>query len=75
MAWKENSTEGLDDSVQTSDVYDLPFGMGSKFCAAKWFKYLPMCPDPPIEHNSSAYENSNKMNTARDIEMSVDTKI
>ncbi|XP_062990741.1 solute carrier family 23 member 1-like [Elgaria multicarinata webbii] len=80
VAWRECHNEDSDCTVNTSDVYDLPFGIGSRFCAANWFQYLPMCPKPPAsrsakEHNSYAQENSINMNSAIDTELNIDTKI
>ncbi|NXF97923.1 S23A1 protein, partial [Eubucco bourcierii] len=44
LAWK-NSHKGEADNFQLlSEVYDLPFGMGTKCCAVSWFRYLPACP-------------------------------
>ncbi|XP_054845212.1 solute carrier family 23 member 1-like [Eublepharis macularius] len=79
-AWKESYKEESSEALYTSDIYDLPFGIGSKFCAANWFRYLPTCPKRPPghranEHNSHAWENSNKMNSEKDTEMNVDTRI
>uniref|UniRef100_A0ACB8FP26 Uncharacterized protein n=2 Tax=Sphaerodactylus townsendi TaxID=933632 RepID=A0ACB8FP26_9SAUR len=80
LAWKESYKEESSDTLCTSDVYDLPFGIGSKFCAAKCFQYLPTCPKSPPghssnEHDSHVQENSNKINSEQDIEMNVDTRI
>ncbi|KAL8221762.1 UNVERIFIED_CONTAM: hypothetical protein K2H54_074461 [Gekko kuhli] len=80
LAWNESYKEESSDALCPSDVYDLPFGMGSKFCAAKWFRYLPTCPKQPPGHsahenNSYAQENSNKINSEKDTEMNVDTRI
>ncbi|XP_053109866.1 solute carrier family 23 member 1-like [Hemicordylus capensis] len=72
LAWKEGYES--DDTANTSDVYDLPFGIGSKFCAARWFQYLPMCPKQRAEHsanehNSHTMENHSKINSGKDTEM------
>uniref|UniRef100_A0A8D2L0A7 Solute carrier family 23 member 1-like n=1 Tax=Varanus komodoensis TaxID=61221 RepID=A0A8D2L0A7_VARKO len=80
LAWKEGHMDGSDDTVNTMDIYDLPFGIGSKICAANWFQYLPMCPKRPAnnkakEHNSRAQESRSKINSATDGEIKHDTKI
>ncbi|CAI5785830.1 solute carrier family 23 member 1-like [Podarcis lilfordi] len=80
LAWKEGYKAESDDTVNTSDVYDLPFGIGSKFCAADWFQYLPMCPKRPArnnakERNNYAQENKSKFNSEKDTEINIDTRI
>ncbi|XP_077195326.1 solute carrier family 23 member 1-like [Paroedura picta] len=80
LAWNESYKEESSNTLCTSDVYDLPFGIGSKFCAANWFRYLPTCPKRPPGHsanenNSYAQENSKKNNPEKDTEMNVDTRI
>uniref|UniRef100_A0A8D0DNY2 Solute carrier family 23 member 1-like n=1 Tax=Salvator merianae TaxID=96440 RepID=A0A8D0DNY2_SALMN len=79
LAWKEGHKEENDEPSNRSDIYDLPFGIGSKFCAASWFQYLPMCPKQSSGNcgkaqNNIAQENSNKSNPG-DAEMNIDTKI
>nr|XP_003221103.1 PREDICTED: solute carrier family 23 member 1 isoform X1 [Anolis carolinensis]XP_016849220.1 PREDICTED: solute carrier family 23 member 1 isoform X1 [Anolis carolinensis]XP_016849221.1 PREDICTED: solute carrier family 23 member 1 isoform X1 [Anolis carolinensis]XP_016849222.1 PREDICTED: solute carrier family 23 member 1 isoform X1 [Anolis carolinensis] len=79
-AWREGCGEQSDETVTMSSVYDLPFGFGSKFCAANWFQYLPTCPKRPASHsarelNSYAEETSKKINSERDTEIHIDTKI
>ncbi|KAH0616791.1 hypothetical protein JD844_028184 [Phrynosoma platyrhinos] len=74
VAWKEGYKEDSDDTVNTSGIYDLPFGIGSKFCIANWFHYLPTCPKQAKECNNSQ-ETSGKINSERDTEMNIDTKI
>ncbi|XP_061495439.1 solute carrier family 23 member 1-like isoform X2 [Rhineura floridana] len=80
LAWKEGYKEESDDTANTTDIYDLPFGIGSKFCVANWFQYLPMCPKRPArnnaqEHNNHVQENNSNINSERDAEMNVDTRI
>ncbi|XP_066490582.1 solute carrier family 23 member 1-like [Tiliqua scincoides] len=65
VAWKEGYKEDPEEAANTSDVYDLPFGIGSKICAANWFQYLPVCPKRPAGpsanmHNRCAPENTSK---------------
>ncbi|KFU90660.1 Solute carrier family 23 member 1, partial [Chaetura pelagica] len=44
LAWKKSHKGEADSSQLVSKVYDLPFGVGTKYCAASWFRYLPTCP-------------------------------
>ncbi|KAG8438698.1 hypothetical protein GDO86_005041 [Hymenochirus boettgeri] len=45
IAWNEAHGE-VDDCLDVGEVYDLPFGIGSKFCTAPWLRYVPFCPKP-----------------------------
>nr|XP_020667374.1 solute carrier family 23 member 1-like [Pogona vitticeps] len=80
VAWKEGFKEESDDTMDISDIYDLPFGIGSKFCAANWFRYLPMCPKRPAhpsarKHNSYGQNSNHNISSERNTEMNVDTRI
>ncbi|KFZ56979.1 Solute carrier family 23 member 1, partial [Antrostomus carolinensis] len=44
LAWKNSYKGEVDNSQLVSKVYDLPFGIGTKYCAVSWFRYLPACP-------------------------------
>ncbi|NXC24888.1 S23A1 protein, partial [Campylorhamphus procurvoides] len=44
VAWKHSHKGGMESSQLISKVYDLPFGIGTKYCAVSWFRYLPACP-------------------------------
>ncbi|XP_073477891.1 solute carrier family 23 member 1-like [Aquarana catesbeiana] len=46
IAWKEVNGETDLDFCDVSNVYDLPFGIGTKFCTASWLRYVPFCPKP-----------------------------
>ncbi|XP_063785087.1 solute carrier family 23 member 1-like [Pseudophryne corroboree] len=45
-AWKEINVEDEDDCSDVGDVYDLPFGFGTKCCTFSWLRYVPFCPKP-----------------------------
>ncbi|NXP14123.1 S23A1 protein, partial [Thinocorus orbignyianus] len=44
LAWKNSHKGEAENSQLVSKVYDLPFGIGTKYCAVSWFRYLPACP-------------------------------
>ncbi|NXO55248.1 S23A1 protein, partial [Aramus guarauna] len=44
LAWKNSYKGEADNSQLISKVYDLPFGIGTKYCTVSWFRYLPACP-------------------------------
>ncbi|XP_063301365.1 solute carrier family 23 member 1-like isoform X1 [Pelobates fuscus] len=55
-AWKEVHGEMSDDCPDIGDVYDLPFGIGTRFCTASWLKYIPFCPKPVKQTSVDAQE-------------------
>ncbi|XP_030913403.1 solute carrier family 23 member 1-like [Geospiza fortis] len=44
LAWKQSHKGGMESSQLISKVYDLPFGIGTRYCNVSWFRYLPACP-------------------------------
>ncbi|KAM4746984.1 solute carrier family 23 member 1-like [Rhinophrynus dorsalis] len=56
LAWNEVHGE-LDDYLDVGEVYDLPFGIGTKVCSAAWLRYIPFCPKPKKTIPSIAQEN------------------
>uniref|UniRef100_A0A8C5WJ02 Solute carrier family 23 member 1-like n=1 Tax=Leptobrachium leishanense TaxID=445787 RepID=A0A8C5WJ02_9ANUR len=56
-AWKEVNEETADDFPDIGEVYDLPFGIGTKFCTASWLRYIPFCPKPAKQNPVNAQEN------------------
>lgn len=80
VAWKEGFKEESDDSADVSHIYDLPFGIGSKICAAHWFQYLPTCPKQSAhpsmnKHNSYGQNSTNNIISEINTGINVDTKI
>lgn len=53
IAWKEAHDNDMDTKQDSSDVYNLPFGINTKCCTFSWTKYLPFCPKPPPKHNEN----------------------
>ncbi|KAM4035921.1 solute carrier family 23 member 1-like isoform 2-T2 [Anomaloglossus baeobatrachus] len=45
-AWNEVNGEADEKCCDVEDVYDLPFGIGTKFCTCSWLQYIPFCPKP-----------------------------
>lgn len=81
LAWKHSHKGEADNSQLISKVYDLPFGIGTKYCAVSWFRYLPACPKKVPggkkmdELKASGQESSVKASLERDSEIGADTRI
>ncbi|KAM8974103.1 solute carrier family 23 member 1-like [Pelodytes ibericus] len=58
-AWKEVHGETADDCSDIGDVYDLPFGIGTKLCAPSWLRYVPFCPKPPKQTSAGSQTTGN----------------
>nr|XP_005991386.1 PREDICTED: solute carrier family 23 member 2-like [Latimeria chalumnae] len=46
IAWKEVHDKDLEETLDMEEVYNLPFGIGTKRFRWPWFKYLPFLPNP-----------------------------
>ncbi|XP_064199009.1 xan_ur_permease domain-containing protein isoform X1 [Anguilla rostrata] len=44
VAWKEAHNEDAGETVESGEVYDLPFGLSARFSSSSWVRYLPFCP-------------------------------
>ncbi|KYO17514.1 solute carrier family 23 member 1 [Alligator mississippiensis] len=81
LAWKESHGVESAESQLLSEVYSLPFGIGTKFCTASWIRHIPVCPKRPSgstrkeEPKTLGEENSVPMSSEQDAEMGIDTKI
>ncbi|XP_051480516.1 solute carrier family 23 member 1-like [Apus apus] len=81
LAWKKSHKGEADSSQLVSKVYDLPFGIGTKYCAASWFRYLPTCPkrlpgDKRMDELKAAgQETSVKASSERDSQIAADTRV
>ncbi|XP_010205953.2 solute carrier family 23 member 1 [Colius striatus] len=81
LAWKHSHKGEMDNSQRISKVYDLPFGIGTRYCAVSWFQYLPTCPKrlPRVkrmdELRAARQESSVKASSERDSEIGADTRI
>ncbi|KAM6213450.1 solute carrier family 23 member 1-like [Sarcoramphus papa] len=81
LAWKHSHKGGVDNSELISKVYDLPFGIGTKYCAVSWFRYLPACPKRlPVgtrmdELKAAGQESSVKASSETDCKIGADTRI
>ncbi|XP_056373696.1 solute carrier family 23 member 1-like isoform X1 [Hyla sarda] len=58
-AWNEVNGEMEDHCSDVDEVYDLPFGIGTKFCTSSWLRYVPFCPKPR-ELPLVIHENNNQ---------------
>ncbi|XP_021269471.1 solute carrier family 23 member 1-like isoform X2 [Numida meleagris] len=81
LAWKHSHKGEAGNSQLISKVYDLPFGIGTKYCAVSWFRYLPACPKKlpggkkMDELKAAGQESSVKASLERDSEIGADTRI
>ncbi|XP_075790522.1 solute carrier family 23 member 1-like isoform X4 [Pelodiscus sinensis] len=80
LAWKETSQEECDEA-RVLEVYNLPFGIGTKFCTFSWAQYLPTCPQRlsgtkrKEEPKNLKQENSFQINSEREPEIDIDTRM
>ncbi|XP_036373942.1 xan_ur_permease domain-containing protein [Megalops cyprinoides] len=44
VAWNEAHHEDSGDTLESDEVYDLPFGIASRLSSSSWVKYVPFCP-------------------------------
>lgn len=81
LAWKQSHEGGTESSQLVSKVYDLPFGIGTKYCNVSWFHYLPACPkrlspDKRMDElKAVGQKNSVKASLERNSEIGADTRI
>ncbi|XP_068857204.1 solute carrier family 23 member 1-like isoform X2 [Aphelocoma coerulescens] len=81
LAWKQSHEGGMESSQLVSKVYDLPFGIGTKYCNVSWFRYLPACPkrlspDKRMDElKTVGQKNSVKASLERNSEIGADTRI
>ncbi|MGH0127995.1 UNVERIFIED_CONTAM: hypothetical protein FKN15_028575 [Acipenser sinensis] len=45
IVWKEAHQQS-GETLESEEVYSLPFGIGSRICTASWVRYIPFCPKP-----------------------------
>ncbi|XP_041109881.1 solute carrier family 23 member 1-like [Polyodon spathula] len=45
LVWKEAQQQS-GKTLESEEVYSLPFGIGSCFCTESWVQYIPFCPKP-----------------------------
>ncbi|CAM4465881.1 unnamed protein product [Lepidochelys olivacea] len=80
LAWKKTSQEEYDE-IRVMEVYNLPFGIGTKFCTSSWVQFLPTCPKRlsvskrKEEPKSLKQENSFKASSERELEIDMDTRM
>uniref|UniRef100_A0A670XPI0 Solute carrier family 23 member 1 n=1 Tax=Pseudonaja textilis TaxID=8673 RepID=A0A670XPI0_PSETE len=74
LAWRKDYNEESDGAVNNLHIYDLPFGIGSKFCVAIWFKYLPICPKQMATRGAQE-QKSNKADFERNSDNDINTKV
>ncbi|XP_058842452.1 solute carrier family 23 member 1-like [Acipenser ruthenus] len=45
VIWKEAHQQS-GETLESEEMYNLPFGIGSRICTASWVRYIPFCPKP-----------------------------
>ncbi|XP_059673025.1 solute carrier family 23 member 1 [Gavia stellata] len=81
LAWKNSHRGEANNSQLVSKVYDLPFGIGTKYCTVSWFQYLPPCPkslpggERMDELKAGRQDSSGKASSERDSEIGADTRV
>uniref|UniRef100_F6R532 Solute carrier family 23 member 1-like n=1 Tax=Monodelphis domestica TaxID=13616 RepID=F6R532_MONDO len=45
IAWSQIHKDS-EEALNVTDIYNFPFGIGTKFCAASWLWYIPFWPKP-----------------------------
>ncbi|KAJ8269071.1 hypothetical protein COCON_G00116780 [Conger conger] len=48
LAWKEAHNEASGETLESGEVYDLPFGLSARLSKSSWVRYIPFCPSMPL---------------------------
>ncbi|XP_072508744.1 solute carrier family 23 member 1-like isoform X2 [Notamacropus eugenii] len=59
IAWNQ-IREDSEDTLKVSEVYNFPFGIGTRFCAASWLWRIPFWPKP--EHGGKVMRREHGLN-------------
>ncbi|XP_072508749.1 solute carrier family 23 member 1-like isoform X2 [Notamacropus eugenii] len=59
IAWNQIH-EDSEDTLNVSEVYNFPFGIGTRFCAASWLWRIPFWPKP--EHGGKVMRREHSLN-------------
>ncbi|XP_072508739.1 CCR4-NOT transcription complex subunit 4 isoform X3 [Notamacropus eugenii] len=59
IAWNQIH-EDSEDTLNVSEVYNFPFGIGTRFCAASWLWRIPFWPKP--EHGGKVMRREHDLN-------------
>uniref|UniRef100_A0A8C1QG09 Zgc:110789 n=1 Tax=Cyprinus carpio TaxID=7962 RepID=A0A8C1QG09_CYPCA len=52
IAWKKAHQNESDNTLESDDVYGLPFGINSCLSSLTWTKYVPFCPTPKVSRQN-----------------------
>nr|XP_057942830.1 xan_ur_permease domain-containing protein isoform X2 [Doryrhamphus excisus] len=44
LAWNKAHEDSASNTLESGEVYDLPFGLSSYFSSCSWIRYVPFCP-------------------------------
>ncbi|XP_078527267.1 solute carrier family 23 member 1-like [Lissotriton helveticus] len=68
LAWKQVHEDESADILDTEDIYNLPFGIGTRFCTGSWTRYLPFCPKPREQDPSTSIQQEDSHDQSKDKE-------
>ncbi|XP_061773934.1 xan_ur_permease domain-containing protein isoform X1 [Nerophis ophidion] len=54
LAWNKAHEDSTSNTVDSEEVYSLPFGLSSYFSSSSWIRYLPFCP-PAVPKRSDGF--------------------
>ncbi|MBN3310649.1 S23A1 protein, partial [Amia calva] len=76
IAWNEAHHEDSDETLESGEVYDLPFNINSRFFSAPWVRYIPFCPKPKAsQHQQTIVGNDSGLSKEnRSVEQSDHTQ-
>uniref|UniRef100_A0A3Q3KBR3 Uncharacterized protein n=1 Tax=Monopterus albus TaxID=43700 RepID=A0A3Q3KBR3_MONAL len=60
LAWNRAHEDDSSNTLESGEVYNLPFGISSYFSSSSWLQYVPFCPPgvPSSVHGGRADPNS-----------------
>lgn len=44
LAWNKAHEDDSSNTLESGEVYDLPFGISSSLSSSSWLQYVPFCP-------------------------------
>ncbi|XP_078527466.1 solute carrier family 23 member 1-like isoform X2 [Lissotriton helveticus] len=69
LAWKQAQEDESTDILATEEIYNLPFGIGTRFCTGSWTRYLPFCHKPKKQEPSCSIQHEYIQDKSKDKEI------
>ncbi|XP_030646398.1 solute carrier family 23 member 1-like [Chanos chanos] len=66
IAWNKAHEEDLDNTLESSEVYDLPFGISSRLSSSSWVRYVPFCPSQKDNTQEQTMSSSSSLDTKKE---------